>query len=149
MSRIWNFSAGPAALPEEVLLQAQEELLDWHGSGCSVMEMSHRGKEFTSIIEQAEADLRELMSIPAGYRVLFLQGGATQRVADVLGLERRILVITVEHHLQAVALHAQVVAQYAHQPIGVLQMAQALLQHDIDPVRLLQGDTREVIDVPR
>ena len=83
MSRVWNFSAGPAALPEEVLLQAQAELLDWHGAGCSVMEMSHRGKEFTGIIEQAEADLRELMGIPAGYKVLFLQGGATQQFAQI------------------------------------------------------------------
>ena len=83
MSRVWNFSAGPAALPEEVLLQAQEELLDWHGAGCSVMEMSHRGKEFTGIIEQAEADLRELMGIPAGYKVLFLQGGATLQFAQI------------------------------------------------------------------
>ena len=83
MSRIWNFSAGPAALPEEVLRQAQEELLDWHGAGCSVMEMSHRGKEFMSIIAQAEADLRELMGIPAGYKVLFLQGGATQQFAQI------------------------------------------------------------------
>ena len=56
MARIWNFSAGPAALPEEVLRQAQEELLDWHGAGCSVMEMSHRGKEFMSILDQAEAE---------------------------------------------------------------------------------------------
>lgn len=83
MTRIHNFSAGPAALPEEVLKQAQEELLDWHGSGCSVMEMSHRGKEFTSIIEQAEADLRELMGIPEPYKVLFLQGGATQQFAQI------------------------------------------------------------------
>ncbi|WP_374278504.1 3-phosphoserine/phosphohydroxythreonine transaminase [Azonexus sp.] len=83
MTRIWNFSAGPAALPEEVLRQAQEELLDWHGAGCSVMEMSHRGKEFTSIIEQAEADLRELMGISAQYKVLFLQGGATQQFAQI------------------------------------------------------------------
>ncbi len=83
MSRIWNFSAGPAALPEEVLKQAQEELLDWHGAGCSVMEMSHRGKEFMSILEQAETDLRELMEIPAGYKVLFLQGGATQQFAQI------------------------------------------------------------------
>lgn len=83
MSRIWNFSAGPAALPEEVLTQAQEELLDWHGAGCSVMEMSHRGKEFTSIIEQADADLRELMGIPTNYKVLFLQGGATQQFAQI------------------------------------------------------------------
>lgn len=83
MSRIWNFSAGPAALPEEVLRQAQDELLDWHGAGCSVMEMSHRGKEFTSVIEQAEADLRELMGIPEQYKVLFLQGGATQQFAQI------------------------------------------------------------------
>jgi phosphoserine aminotransferase len=83
MNRLWNFSAGPAALPEEVLQQAQEELLNWHGAGCGVMEMSHRGKEFTGIIEQAEADLRELMDIPADYKVLFLQGGATQQFAQI------------------------------------------------------------------
>jgi len=73
---IYNFSAGPAVLPREVLLQAQAEMLDWHGSGMSVMEMSHRGKEFISIAAQAEADLRELMAIPQNYKVLFLQGGA-------------------------------------------------------------------------
>ncbi len=77
MSRVFNFSAGPAALPEEVLKQAADEMLDWHGSGQSVMEMSHRGKEFISIAEGAEADLRELMGIPANYKVLFLQGGAS------------------------------------------------------------------------
>jgi phosphoserine aminotransferase len=73
---IYNFSAGPAVLPKEVLLQAQAELADWHGSGMSVMEMSHRGKEYMGIHAQAEADLRELMGIPANYKVLFLQGGA-------------------------------------------------------------------------
>ena len=83
MTRIWNFSAGPAALPEEVLRQAQEELLDWQGAGCSVMEMSHRGKEFMSILARAEADLRELMGIPGQYKVLFLQGGATQQFAQI------------------------------------------------------------------
>jgi phosphoserine aminotransferase len=83
MTRIWNFSAGPAALPEEVLRQAQAEMLDWHGAGCSVMEMSHRGKEFMSILDQAEADLRELMGIPEQYKVLFLQGGATQQFAQI------------------------------------------------------------------
>ncbi|MFN6961464.1 MAG: 3-phosphoserine/phosphohydroxythreonine transaminase, partial [Rhodocyclaceae bacterium] len=77
MARVFNFSAGPAALPEEVLQQAAEEMLDWHGSGMSVMEMSHRGKEFMGIIAQAEADLRELLAIPANYKVLFLQGGAS------------------------------------------------------------------------
>ncbi|NMF90419.1 3-phosphoserine/phosphohydroxythreonine transaminase [Aromatoleum petrolei] len=83
MTRVFNFSAGPAALPEPVLRQAAEEMLDWHGAGCGVMEMSHRGKEFMSIIEQAEADLRELMAIPQNYRVLFLQGGATQQFAQL------------------------------------------------------------------
>ena len=75
MSRIWNFSAGPAALPEEVLQQAQEELLDWHGAGCSVMEMSHRGKEYMSIHAEAQETLRELLAIPSNYKILFLQGG--------------------------------------------------------------------------
>lgn len=83
MSRVYNFSAGPAALPEEVLKQAQEELLDWGGSGMSVMEMSHRGKEFMSIAAEAEADLRELMSIPDNYKVMFLQGGASSQFSMV------------------------------------------------------------------
>lgn len=77
MTRAINFSAGPAALPAEVLQQAAAEMLDWHDSGQSVMEMSHRGKEFMSIAAAAEADLRELMAIPANYKVLFLQGGAS------------------------------------------------------------------------
>jgi phosphoserine aminotransferase len=77
MARVFNFSAGPAALPEEVLSQAAAEMLDWHGCGMSVMEMSHRGREFIAIAEQAESDLRELLSIPGNYKVLFLQGGAT------------------------------------------------------------------------
>ena len=83
MSRVFNFSAGPAALPEEVLRQARDEMLDWHGSGMSVMEMSHRGVEFIAIADQAEADLRELLAIPADYRVLFLQGGAIAENAIV------------------------------------------------------------------
>jgi phosphoserine aminotransferase len=77
MTRVFNFSAGPGTLPEEVLLQAADELLDWHGSGQSVMEMSHRGKNFVSIAEAAEADLRKLLEVPDGYHVLFLQGGAS------------------------------------------------------------------------
>jgi phosphoserine aminotransferase len=81
MDRVFNFSAGPAALPLEVLQQAQSELVDWHGSGMSVMEMSHRGKEYMSIQAEAEADLRELLGIPAGYKVLFLQGGASLQFA--------------------------------------------------------------------
>jgi phosphoserine aminotransferase len=75
MTRVHNFSAGPAVLPLEVLQQAADEMLDWHGSGMSVMEMSHRGKEFISIYEAAERDLRELLSVPSNYRILFLQGG--------------------------------------------------------------------------
>jgi phosphoserine aminotransferase len=74
--RVFNFSAGPAVLPESVLRQAAAEMLDWHGSGMSVMEMSHRGKEFIGIAAKAEADLRTLLAIPANYKVLFLQGGA-------------------------------------------------------------------------
>ena len=77
MSRVYNFSAGPAALPVEVMQRAREEFLDLRGSGMSAMEMSHRSKAFTAIAEQAEADLRELLAIPPEYRVLFLQGGAT------------------------------------------------------------------------
>ena len=83
MSRVYNFSAGPATLSEEVLQQAREEMLDWGGSGMSVMEMSHRGKEFLSIAEQAETDLRGLMAIPDNYQVLFLQGGASSQFAMV------------------------------------------------------------------
>jgi phosphoserine aminotransferase len=75
VTQVFNFSAGPAVLPKEVLQQAAAEMLDWHGSGMSVMEMSHRGPEFISIYRQAEADLRELLNIPANYKVLFMQGG--------------------------------------------------------------------------
>ena len=83
MARVYNFSAGPAVLPEEVLREAQEEMLDYRGCGMSVMEMSHRGKIFDGIIKEAEKDLRELMNIPDNYKVLFLQGGAHQQFAAV------------------------------------------------------------------
>ena len=83
MAKVYNFSAGPAVLPHEVLATAQAEMLDWHGSGMCVMEMSHRGKEFMEIIHDAEQDLRALMAIPAGYKVLFLQGGASQQFSMV------------------------------------------------------------------
>ena len=83
MSRVYNFSAGPATLPEEVLQEAAQEMLDYKGTGMSVMEMSHRSKAFQSIIDTAEADLRELLSIPENYKVLFLQGGASQQFAMV------------------------------------------------------------------
>ncbi|GAV83038.1 Aminotran_5 domain-containing protein, partial [Cephalotus follicularis] len=81
--RVFNFAAGPATLPEAVLKKAQSELYTWRGSGMSVMEMSHRGKEFTSIIEKAESDLRTLLDIPTEYSVLFLQGGATTQFASI------------------------------------------------------------------
>ena len=83
MSRVYNFSAGPAVLPEEVLREAAEEMMDYKGSGMSVMEMSHRSKVFDEIIKEAEADLRELLNIPDNYKVLFLQGGASQQFAAV------------------------------------------------------------------
>ena len=83
MSRVYNFSAGPAMLPKKVIEQAAGEMTDWHGTGMSVMEMSHRSKEFVSIAEKAESDLREIMAIPDNYRVLFLQGGASSQFAMV------------------------------------------------------------------
>ena len=83
MERIFNFSAGPAVLPAEVLKQARNEILNWHDSGMSIMEMSHRGKEFTSVVQKTEADLRKLASIPENYKVLFLSGGATSQFSMV------------------------------------------------------------------
>jgi phosphoserine aminotransferase len=81
--RVFNFAAGPATLPVAVLEQARDELTDWNGSGMSVMEVSHRGKPFVAVAEQAEADLRELLAVPAGYQVLFLQGGATAQFSAI------------------------------------------------------------------
>lgn len=83
MARVYNFSAGPAMVPDAVLKRAQEEMLDWNGTGMSVMEMSHRGKTYVSIAEKAMADLRDLMAIPANYKILFLQGGATGQFAAI------------------------------------------------------------------
>src|SRR5690606_32951817 len=83
MTRAYNFCAGPAALPEAVLKKAQAEMLDYHGRGLSVMEMSHRSEEFVAIAQKAECDLRELMAIPDDYKVLFLQGGASAQFAQV------------------------------------------------------------------
>ena len=83
MSRVYNFSAGPAVLPEEVLKEAAEEMMDYKGCGMSVMEMSHRSKVFDTIIKEAEADIRDLMNIPDNYKVLFLQGGASQQFAAI------------------------------------------------------------------
>lgn len=83
MSRVYNFSAGPAVLPEEVLREAADEMMDYRGCGMSVMEMSHRSKVYDTIIKEAEADLREIMNIPDNYKVLFLQGGASQQFAAI------------------------------------------------------------------
>ncbi len=83
MTRKYNFSAGPSALPESVLQQAQQEMLDWHGHGLSIMEMSHRGKAFVSVAEQAEQDLRDLLAIPDNYKVLFMQGGASSQFSMI------------------------------------------------------------------
>ena len=83
MARVYNFSAGPSMLPEEVLKQAADEMLDYQGSGQSVMEMSHRSKVYDKIIKDAEADLREIMNIPDDYKVLFLQGGASTQFAMI------------------------------------------------------------------
>ena len=83
MSRVYNFSAGPAVLPECVLQEAVAEMLDYRGTGMSVMEMSHRSKAYQTIIDEAEADLRSLMGIPDNYKVLFMQGGASQQFAAV------------------------------------------------------------------
>jgi len=101
MAKVYNFSSGPAMLPYSVLAEAQSELLDWHGSGMSVMEMSHRGKEFMEIIHDAEQDLRLLMQIPDGYKVLFLQGGASQQFSmvplNLLGDKKSIDVVNTGH----------------------------------------------------
>mgnify|MGYP000895165996 FL=1 len=83
MSRVYNFSAGPAVLPEDVLKEAAAEMLDYRGTGMSVMEMSHRSKAYDTIIKEAESDLRDLLHIPDNYKVLFLQGGASQQFAMV------------------------------------------------------------------
>ena len=83
MTRNYNFSAGPSALPEDVLKQAQQELLDWHGLGLSIMEMSHRSKEFVAVATEAEQDLRDLMKIPDNYKVLFMQGGASSQFSMI------------------------------------------------------------------
>ncbi|MEH6576477.1 MAG: 3-phosphoserine/phosphohydroxythreonine transaminase [Amphritea sp.] len=83
MTRKYNFSAGPSALPEAVLQQAQQEILDWHGHGLSIMEMSHRSKEFVSVAQQAEQDLRDLLAIPDNYKVLFMQGGASSQFSMI------------------------------------------------------------------
>jgi phosphoserine aminotransferase len=83
MARVYNFCAGPAALPEKVLKKASAEMLDWHGKGLSIMEMSHRGPEYVSVAKKAEQYLRDLLSVPDNYKVLFMQGGATAQFAMI------------------------------------------------------------------
>ena len=98
MSRVYNFSAGPAVLPEEVLKEAAAEMLDYNGTGMSVMEMSHRSKAFEEIINSAEQDLRDLMNIPDNYKVLFMQGGASQQFAMIPMnfMKNRVLIILLQ-----------------------------------------------------
>ena len=95
MSRVYNFSAGPAVLPEAVLKEAAEEMMDYRGCGMSVMEMSHRSKMFESIINEAESDLRDLLQIPDDYKVLFLQGGASQQFAMIPMILARMLIMCI------------------------------------------------------
>lgn len=111
MTQIYNFSSGPAVLPHAVLEQAQRELPDWHGSGMCVMEMSHRGKQFLEIIHDAMQDLRQLMNIPDNYRVLFLQGGASQQFAmlplNLLGNRKSIDLVDTGHWSHMAAREAR------------------------------------------
>ena len=93
MDRVFNFSAGPAVLPESVLQEAANEMMNYRGTGMSVMEMSHRSKAYQAIIDEAEADIRRLMGIPDNYKVLFMQGGASQQFAMVpMNLDRKSVV---------------------------------------------------------
>ena len=106
MSRVYNFSAGPAVLPEEVLKEAAAEMLDYRGTGMSVMEMSHRSKSYETIIEDAESDLRDLLHIPENYKVLFLQGGGSTQFAMVpMNLMEK--AIHLQLHLQQVVIIQQ------------------------------------------
>jgi phosphoserine aminotransferase len=118
MTQVFNFSAGPAVLPKEVLRQAADEMLDWHGSGMSVMEMSHRGPEFIAIHTQAEADLRELLAVPDDYRILFMQGGGLGQNAivplNLLGRKAQPATIDFVHTGSWSGKSAQEAARYAN-----------------------------------
>ena len=105
MSRVYNFSAGPAVLPEEVLKEAADEMLDYRGSGMSVMEMSHRSKVYDNIIKEAEQDLRDLMNIPDNYKVLFLQGGASQQFAMIPMNLRQVILSRVSGRKKPIRKH--------------------------------------------
>jgi len=117
MTQVFNFSAGPAVLPKEVLRQAADEMLDWHGSGMSVMEMSHRGPEFIAIYTQAEADLRELLAVPANYRILFMQGGGLGQNAivplNLLGRKAQLATVDFVHTGSWSGKSVQEAARYA------------------------------------
>lgn len=129
MARIFNFSAGPAMLPTSVLAQAAEEMLDWQGTGMSVMEMSHRGNAFVEIAAKAEQDLRDLLQVPAGYRVLFLQGGATGQFSaipkNLIGDKRS------ADYINTGSWSKKAIAE-AKQTIDVNVVAQSANQHLLD-----------------
>ncbi|MEN3275199.1 MAG: phosphoserine aminotransferase [Massilia sp.] len=157
MTQVFNFSAGPAVLPKEVLQQAASEMLDWHGSGMSVMEMSHRGPEFISIYRQAESDLRELLAVPANYKILFMQGGGLGMNAviplNLLGRVREPAVIDVVHtgswsgkSLKEAARYAQVNVAASSQADGFTHVPPQDTWKLTDGAAYLHVCTNETID---
>ncbi|MBD8531931.1 MULTISPECIES: 3-phosphoserine/phosphohydroxythreonine transaminase [unclassified Massilia] len=132
MTQVFNFSAGPAVLPKEVLQQAASEMLDWHGSGMSVMEMSHRGPEFISIYRQAEADLRELLAVPANYKILFMQGGGLGQNAiiplNLLGRVREPATIDFVHTGSWSGKSMKEAARYANVNVAASSQAEGFIR---------------------
>jgi len=149
MSRPFNFSAGPAVLPEEVLAQAASEMLDWHASGMSVMEMSHRGREFISIYEAAEADLRELLQVPPEFRILFMQGGGLGENAIVpMNLARtgKVDVAVTGSWSRKSAAEARRYADVQIAAEGFLPVSQWRLRPDADYVHVCTNETIDGIE---
>jgi len=157
MTQVFNFSAGPAVLPKAVLQQAASEMLDWQGSGMSVMEMSHRGPEFISIYKQAEADLRELLAVPANYRILFMQGGGLGQNAiipmNLLGRVREPAVIDFVHtgswsgkSIKEAARYAQVNVAASSQAGGFASVPPQETWQLTDGAAYLHVCTNETID---
>jgi len=157
MTQVFNFSAGPAVLPKAVLQQAASEMLDWQGSGMSVMEMSHRGPEFISIYKQAEADLRELLAVPANYRILFMQGGGLGQNAiipmNLLGRVREPAVIDFVHtgswsgkSIKEAARYAQVNVAASSQAGGFASVPLQETWQLTDGAAYLHVCTNETID---
>jgi phosphoserine aminotransferase len=157
MTQVFNFSAGPAVLPKEVLQQAASEMLDWHGSGMSVMEMSHRGPEFISIYKQAEADLRELLAVPANYKILFMQGGGLGQNAvipmNLVGRVREPAIIDFVHtgswsgkSIKEAARYAQVNVAASSQADGFMRVPDPATWQLTEGAAYLHVCTNETID---